>query len=116
MTFSMTTLIIKGLVATLSINDAQHNNILPYWVQFCWVSLFINGYANCPHAERRGAINWLVMANALAYYFNVIYRRKNIYSFVDGRAYQNLFSDDNFIATLKRDYRSSIPRNLGPML
>ncbi len=84
------------------------------------MSLFINDYANCPHAEcrhaeRRGAINWLVMANALAYYFNVIYRRKNTYNFVDGRAYQNLFSDDNFIATLKRDYRSSIPRNLEPM-
>jgi len=56
------------------------------------VSIFINDYANCPHAEcrhaeSRGAIKWLVMANALAYYFNVIFRRKNIYSFVDGRAY-----------------------------
>jgi hypothetical protein len=32
---------------TLSINDTQHNNALP----LCWVSQFINCYAECRYAE-----------------------------------------------------------------
>ncbi len=39
MTFGITTLSIKGLYVTLSINDTQNINALPIcWVSLCWVS------------------------------------------------------------------------------
>ncbi len=42
-----TTLSIKGLFATLSINDFQHNNTLT----LRWVSRFICCYADCRYGE-----------------------------------------------------------------
>ncbi len=64
LTFRIMTLSMKGLYATVSINNTQHNNTLPLClVSLSWVSRFIYYYAECHcaeccYAESRGAKFW----------------------------------------------------------
>jgi hypothetical protein len=69
MTFSIMTLSLNGLFATISIRDTQHNgtqnNNTQHWVPLCWVLRFIYcyaecRYADCHYAECRGALVFVV--------------------------------------------------------